>query len=243
MPKKTKTKVNTKARVRKKMLAPKTSSFTWLLILPLFAFVLILFMFQVFLARELATSEPLEKNEPVKTVIAGSNVALFEQEILALNEAQVAFDELSFLASPDGESFAYIITDSETSLRTVVLNGKAGASYSDITFMKFSPDGKRFAYGAKVSGSSLVVLDGQEGKLYDWILEPHFFSADSRYFVYKGRDERGDVLVFNTTESRAYERIYGAFNNEKENKLIFYGRQADAIWRGEINLYVGVNKD
>lgn len=241
---KTKTKVRTtakaeiKSRASRKTLAPKTTTYTWLLILPLFAFILILFMFQVLLTKELATKEVVAGTEPIKTTVSGSKAELSEQEILTLNKAQVDFDELSFLASPDGKSFAYIISNKASGLRTVVLNGQAGASYSDITFMKFSPDGRRFAYGAKVNGSSLVVLDGQEGKLYDWILEPHFFSADSRYFVYKGRDARGDVLVLNTTESRPYERIYSAFNNENEDKLIFYARQENAIWRGEIDLYV-----
>ena len=159
-----------------------------------------------------------------------------ESNVLTLNEAQKNFDELTFLASPDGKSIAYIISNETSGRRTVVLNGRAGASYDDIIFMKFSPDSQRFAYGAKVNGKSLVVLDGQEGKLYDWIFEPHFFSPDNKYFIYKARNSAGDILVFNKEESQVYDRIYNVAVSSAETEIIFYARQGDEIWRGELNI-------
>lgn len=163
-----------------------------------------------------------------------------EAEFITLNEAQKNFAELTFSVSPDGKSIAYIVNDEVSGRRTMVLNGRAGASYDDIIFMEFSPDSKRFAYGAKVNGKSLVVLDGKEGKLYDWILEPHFFSSDSKYFVYKTRLENGDILVFNNSETQAYDRIYQVATNDDKTELFFFARQGDKIWRGAVDLIKSV---
>jgi len=159
-----------------------------------------------------------------------------ESEFINLNEAQKNFDELSFLTSPNGQSVAYIINDAKNGKKTVALNGNTGASYDDIVFMKFSPSGQRFAYGAKVGSKSFVVLDGKEGKVYDWIFEPRFFTPDNQYFVYKARNDQGDILVFNDWETQAYDRIYGVTINNSENQLIFYARKGNAIWRGIVNL-------
>lgn len=165
-----------------------------------------------------------------------SNRVATESQYLSLNEAQKGLDELNFIMSPNGQSVAYTFTDKKFNKKVVSLNGQAGASYDDVTFMKYSASGQRFAYGAKNGGKSLIVLDGQEGKIYDWIFEPRFFTPDNQYFIYKARDARGDMLVFNTWESQAYERIYGITINNSQTQLIFYARKDDKIWRGTVDL-------
>ncbi len=218
----------------------KNRLFLWLFIFVIFAFAfsLVWTRLMIFeaLRQNLVESAGLKvANEP-SSIIKITNRVAQEAEVFTLNAAQKGFDELSFLTSPNGQSIAYIFNDQKFNKKTVSLNSQAGASYDDITFMKFSPSGQRFAYGAKVNGKNLVVLDGQEGKLYDWIFEPHFFSPDNQYFIYKARTNRGDILVFNTWESRPYDRIYSVTINNSQTKLIFYARLDDQIWRGIVDL-------
>jgi hypothetical protein len=58
-----------------------------------------------------------------------------------------------------------------------------------------SPDLRRIAYTAKVGNKKFVVLDGQEGKQYDWVDELTF-SPDSKRFAYiaEGGNKRFVVL-------------------------------------------------
>jgi len=215
------------------------------LILWLFIFVIFAFAFSLIWAKlmifkalrqdimtEVGLKVENETNRPIKS----TNQIPQESEVLTLNEAQKNFDELSFLMSPSGQSIAYIFNNDKFNKKVVSLNGQSGASYDDITFMKFSPSGQRFAYGAKVNGKAIVVLDGREGKAYDWILEPYFFSPDNQYFIYKARDRRGDILVFNEWESQPYDRIYGVAINNSKTKLTFYARRGDQIWQGAVDL-------
>lgn len=157
-----------------------------------------------------------------------------EKAVAAIPSSQADFERQSFVASPDGKRFAYILK--KEGRESVVLDASAGASYDAITFLSFSPDGKRFAYGAKLNGHEMVVLDGREGKLYDWIFTPRSFSPDSRYFYYKARTGEGDILVFNDRESRAYDRIYEPFVSADGSSLIYYGLVGDAVWQGKLGL-------
>jgi len=164
-----------------------------------------------------------------------ANEGLISRDFFELPVNQQQFEELSFLTSPNGQSFAYIVKRND--LEAVSLNGLVGPSYGKITFLKFSPDSQRLAYGVKtVSGKELVVIDGQEGTVYDWLLEPWFFTPDSQFFVYKARDSRGDVLVFNCWESSTYERIFNPVMDSSDNKIIFYGRSSNQLWRNQIDL-------
>ncbi len=163
-----------------------------------------------------------------------SAAGLEETAVFTIPANQAAFEGLSFIASPDGKQFAYILKNGGR--ESVVLNGAAGASYDSITFLRFSPDGKRLAYGVKLGGQEMVVLDGREGKLYDWIFEPRAFTPDSRYFYYKARARAGDIMVFNTQESRAYDRIYSPFVSADGTLLKYYGLVGDKLWQGSLGL-------
>jgi len=215
------------------------------LILWLFIFIIFVFAFSLLwtklmifeaLRQNLVAEVGLKVENEEGQTIKITNQIPQESEVLTLNEAQKNFDELNFLISPSGESIAYVFSDERFNKKAVSLNGQSGASYDDITFLKFSPSGQRFAYGAKVNGKAIVVLDGQEGKAYDWIFEPHFFSSDNQYFIYKARDSRGDILVFNEWESQPYDRIYGMTVNNSKTKLTFYARRGDKIWQGVVDL-------
>ncbi len=69
----------------------------------------------------------------------------------------------------------------------VVVDGEQGEKYDEITDLKFSPDGKRYAYAAWTDAGSdrymCVVLDGKEQKNYRWIMNITF-SPDSKRLAY-----------------------------------------------------------
>jgi len=159
---------------------------------------------------------------------------IYEEEYLTLAAGHTGLDPQSFLIAPNGESFAYLVRQSDNSV-AVALNGRSGPSYEAITFMRFSADSQHFAYGAKVRGQELVILDGREGKLYDWTFEPRLFSPDGQ-FVYKARVEGGDVMVINEWESRPYDRIYGVTVTADQKQLVYFARQGETIWRTTVKL-------
>lgn len=65
-----------------------------------------------------------------------------------------------------------------------------------------SPDGKRWAFVREENNRFRVVLDGKEGKAYDWINHKEVaFTADGSKALYIARDGRRSVLVTNTGES------------------------------------------
>src|SRR5687768_18148301 len=65
-----------------------------------------------------------------------------------------------------------------------------------------SPDAKRWAFVREENNRFRVVLDGREGKAYDWINHKEaLFTADGSKALYMARDGRRSVLVTNTDES------------------------------------------
>lgn len=146
-------------------------------------------------------------------------------------------EELSFLSSPDGRNFAYILNNNQS--QQLVLNEKAGPIVDSVTFMAFSPDSRSFAYTYKLKDKERAVINGLVGKEYDWIFNPRFFTPDSRYFIYKAREKGKDRLVINSQESRLYDRIYEPFLSPDKATLIFFARDGERLWRGEIPLNRG----
>ena len=105
---------------------------------------------------------------------------------------------LSAIFSADGTQFAFIMGPG-SSPSAVVLNGKAQPTYSSISQLKFSPDGKHLAYvatkevdtttadGTKRSVREFfVVNDGVEGPHYQEAakIDQLTFSADGKHFAY-----------------------------------------------------------
>ena len=89
--------------------------------------------------------------------------------------------------SPDGQrvvyelgwgGFSFSTGYTTQALRRVVLDGQVGKEYDafDLDEFSFSDDSRHFAYEVhgppdkNAKGKSLVVTDGQEGKLYDEVI-------------------------------------------------------------------------
>ncbi len=172
------------------------------------------------------------------TLITGYDFAAIEdieeEEIFSIPESQAGFNDLSFISSPDGKSFAYIIK--QEGGEKVVFNGQAGELYDSITFLVFSSDSRHFAYGVKKEGKESVVLDGQVSEAYDWIFKPYFFTPDSKHFVYKVRTDQGEMVVLDNKNGAIYDYVYAPFITTEGDKLVYYSRTNDKLWRTVVEL-------
>ncbi len=104
--------------------------------------------------------------------------------------------------SPDGNGFAYKIKSGDgwivnytTKDSTGEYIGYDGKEYFNVSFFKWSPDGKRFAYQAfDYDGKSIMIVDGKEGKPYGLISE-FKWSSDSKSYAYVGQLNTGDMVA------------------------------------------------
>jgi Tol biopolymer transport system component len=97
-----------------------------------------------------------------------------ETEIVESNDLVFA------VCNPDCSRIAYI---SKEAGKRVTVDGNQGKLYANITKLKFSPDGKRFAYAAWYDDSMCAVVDGIEQKSYKWVMNITF-SPDSKRVAY-----------------------------------------------------------
>ena len=155
------------------------------------------------------------------------------EKYLLLEEEDIELT-LRSVASLDGSQLAVVVKKGDK--EAVMLNGQIGPFYEAIGFMFFSPNSLRFAYGVKSNYHEFIVLDGQEGKSYDWIFSPQGFSPDSEYFIYKSRNSNGYFLVFNQDEGDTYDYIYEPFVKDDKSVLIFYARRANQIFKNSLPL-------
>lgn len=85
------------------------------------------------------------------------------------------------LLSPYSKRMAYI--SENVGKKRVVLDGKPGKQYDNVTKLKFCPDGKRFAYLAWDDDRMCVVVDGREQQFYEWA-DNITFSPDCKHLAY-----------------------------------------------------------
>ena len=125
---------------------------------------------------------------------AGEMVAVIDGVEGKLYE-QVYDNSITF--SPDGRRVGYVAkrfgigNDATRPAAVVVLDDKEGRPHAGVVpgSIRFSGDGRRVAYLAERSGPDgavrrCAVVDGVEGKAYDWVREAPVFSPDGRHYAY-----------------------------------------------------------
>jgi len=203
----------------------------WLiLLLTVLASVFLFFIF--WQSVYLKALSPLSKQSFLP--LASNGGVLAEQSLTPIASREDGLQRLSFKASPDGRSFAYVIKKNNEV--QVVLNDVAEPLFDEIRFMTFSSDGQNFAYIARRADKIWAVVNGESHPAYDFILSPYFFSPDSRYFIYKARQGPKEVLVINGHESRPYELIYDPLVTVDNGAIVFFALDDNQLWRGEIPL-------
>ncbi|HEX2972630.1 MAG TPA: hypothetical protein VHP11_09875 [Tepidisphaeraceae bacterium] len=89
-----------------------------------------------------------------------------------------------------------------------------------------SPDGKRIAYLASKGVKVMVVVDGKESKLYEWIVGNHIgFTADSQHVVYQIRRDDKLVMVIDNTEGPAYAAMDGWICSPQGGRVAYVAKK------------------
>ena len=96
--------------------------------------------------------------------------------------------------SPDAQRIGFRAGTSEKKFM-VVLDGKEGPLYDNVSQPFFSPDSQRIAYKALKNGKTLMVVDGKEHGLFIDTTRP-FFSPDSDHVVYLAEEVPFSAALF-----------------------------------------------
>lgn len=140
----------------------------------------------------------------------------------------------SLIISPDLRRVSYA-AKSENKI-VVVLDGKKGKRYDDITLPIFSPDSKRLSYTAKLGNKWVVIVDGKEEKQqYDGIgTGTLIFSPDSKRLAYAAQLGNKWVVVVDKNEGKKYDAIipceYKTFIFDTINSFHYITIQDDSFY-------------
>jgi hypothetical protein len=111
--------------------------------------------------------------------------------------------------SPDGRRYAFVTKGSSSNGETwaVVVDGKKGKVYDEVlTRPIFSSDSRRLIYAARAGARAFIVVDGEEGRPYDFIFQA-IFSPDGRHSAYVAGSGGKYVSVVDGVEGKAYPYI------------------------------------
>jgi hypothetical protein len=118
------------------------------------------------------------------------------------------YDELGLpVFSPDGKTVACGAGAGKS--KFIVVNGQNQKAYAEVGEPEFSPDGRRLAYEAEIEagGQSLLIDNGQEGKLYDDIKDQFYFSADGRHLAMVVFEGERQMVVVDGVEGNRYDTV------------------------------------
>lgn len=96
--------------------------------------------------------------------------------------------------SPDSRQLSYYTWDSNSKKEIVFLNKEKLGGYERITYLSFSPDGKRLGFVAGEGNKELAIVDGKEGKYYNYV-RGFMFSNDSQHYIYKAWNNKKGIIV------------------------------------------------
>ncbi len=93
--------------------------------------------------------------------------------------------------------------------------------------IKFSPDGRRFAYVTKKGEKMVVVVDGTEEKQYDSIrTDSLIFSPDNKRVAYAAKEGNKWLVVVDGVEEKRYDEISKEPIFSPDSKKVAYGTGA-----------------
>ncbi|MDP2864061.1 MAG: hypothetical protein Q8N73_00135 [bacterium] len=112
---------------------------------------------------------------------------------------------VDFSISPDGKKIAYLagsviarnMETDEIKKGKIPLRGITSS-------LVFSPDSQNLAYVVEKNGKSVLILDDEESKPYDYIWPDPVFSPDSQKLAYRASDGEKIFIVINNQESQPY---------------------------------------
>ncbi len=132
---------------------------------------------------------PDSKSIAYKAVLFSSNGDRTERVVLNNKEDKAYRDVSDITFSPDSSELAYVAHNSIYATKEryfVIQNGVAGKTYDEIHDLVFSPDSKTLAYVARKNKKMIVVVNGKEGKSYEYVLAKNTNEPDYSEFLETG---------------------------------------------------------
>ncbi len=123
--------------------------------------------------------------------------------------------------SSDSKQFAY--TAGNAGKWFVVLNGREGEKYNEVSSPVFSPDSKQSAYIVGTKYGKFAILNGRRGKLHDQIYGLTF-SPDSKQLAYAVREgaRTSSFVVLNDREGKRYDSVDERIVFSPDSKQLAY---------------------
>ncbi len=168
--------------------------------------------------RTASSSEATESLPP--DAVAGAPAADPPKPVTKLTVKEISLGVIpegtvpgSIVVSPDGTRLAYVL-DTGRGYR-VVLDGKEQPAFTFIfpKTLKFSPDGKRFAYTVGLNANrkppTAVVIDGKQGPVFDQIRPSEdgsntYFSPDGKRVAYVAERRGQSIAVVDGVEGKVH---------------------------------------
>ena len=156
-------------------------------------------------------------------------------------------DTLGPVFSPDSTTIAYIVRSQGNEFKeSVVVDKQRGTPYEGVLAPVFSPDSGRIAYPAYDGTKWFVVLDGQEGKRYDYVGTPYssgrsaaglvgfrrlIFSPDSKRLAYGAQVGDKWLVVVDGEEGKQYDEIgMCGLVFSPDSRAVAYAARAGKEW-------------
>jgi WD40 repeat protein len=121
--------------------------------------------------------------------------------------------------SPDSQHLAHVGCETKESA-TVFLDGKSLGTFSEVTDVAFSPDGKRYAFAGTRNGRAVLFADGQV-VAEDEAIDQEIFSPDSRRLVAVARNRNQEWIVEAGKRGRTYRSIRSLCFSQDSAHLAF----------------------
>lgn len=129
--------------------------------------------------------------------------------VMVNGEGGDTFDGVDTLVfSPDSRRFAYraqgagkwaMVVDGKATMRVIGKGTIQGVAYEELGPARFSAEGGRVAYWAKMKRKAMVLVDGAPGTEYDDVGDPAF-SPDGQHVLYPAKPKKKWVVVVDGEE-------------------------------------------
>jgi len=147
--------------------------------------------------------------------------------------------------SPDSSRFAYVKTDGMR--YRVLVDGKTGPAFDQVSQVRFSRDSARFSYiGASIDTTgqkAVVVLDGQAGPVYTQVDQP-VFSPDFQHMAYRARKDDKWCVVKGQSAGNFFDKVgipvfspdfqHMAYRAKKDGRWCMVSDQSQGAWYAEV---------
>lgn len=138
--------------------------------------------------------------------------------------------------SSDGSKVAYIGVKGELQYQQrIVIDGREGSVYNEVSPPVFSPDNSKIAYAAKKEGRWFIVVNGKEGAACDSVSNI-VFSPDGRHIAYIAERQGKHFLVISNREmskhkeSPPYERLWQPVFSPDGESVLYGAQSRKEIW-------------